>query len=377
MRKFSNNILTLGLTLIYLFTLTGLAGQMDHTNHHHAPDENKIAADHFKMGNMQIPNTDLINQDGETVKLQELIKGKVVAMNFIFTTCTTICPPMGANFVQLKNIMADHVDKDLVMISVSIDPKTDTPERLKVWSEKFQPGVGWTLLTGTRQSIDDLLKKLKVFTPLIDDHAPIIMIGKDGTDDWIRTNGLAKPEKLAEILNQKLNSSTAEVEDVNNSELNYFTDTKLLNQYGAEMRFYTDLLKGKTVIINPFFSECTGSCPAMHARMMGIQEHFGDRIGKDVHIISITVDEKNDQVDKLEAYAKRFNAKKGWYFLTGSKENLDIVRQKIGKSFETREQHDNIFLIGNTSTRLWKKANGLATVADLIPIVESVLNDKG
>ncbi|MBL4708471.1 MAG: SCO family protein, partial [Flavobacteriales bacterium] len=165
----------------------------------------------LKMGDMQIPTVELVNQDGEKVDLYKLVKGKVVAMNFVFTTCTTICPPMGVNFVKLMELMGDHVDKDLVMISVSIDPATDTPERLKSWSEKFKPGPGWNLLTGDKQTVDKLLKQLNIFTPLIEDHAPIILMGKEGEDNWIRTNGLGKPDQLAANLNKYFESEKVEL----------------------------------------------------------------------------------------------------------------------------------------------------------------------
>jgi len=161
-----------------------------------------LNAQRIEMDDIQISNTTFINQNGESIQLSKLIKGKVIAMNFIFTTCTTICPPMGANFGQLIKLMANHIDKDLVIISVSIDPTTDTPERLKTWSERFnQYGEGWTLLTGEKHKIDQLLKELNVFTPQIEDHAPILLIGREGKDNWIRVNGLSHPSEHAELIN--------------------------------------------------------------------------------------------------------------------------------------------------------------------------------
>ncbi|MFT5166368.1 MAG: protein SCO1/2 [Saprospiraceae bacterium] len=329
-----------------------------------------------KLGLVDIPELSLLNQDGETVQLSELIKGKVVAMNFIFTTCTTVCPPMGANFTQLKKLMGDHVDKDLVMISVSIDPAIDTPQRLKKWSEKFNPGSGWTLLTGKKNEVDKLLKTLKVYTPLKEDHAPVLIMGSQGEDNWIRTDGLADPTILAKALNNYLDKSAPSKSMLlDENDLNYFTNTVLVNQRGEGMRFYEDLLANKIVVINPFFSECTGSCPVMHSRMKDIQTHFGDRIGKDVILISITVDPENDQPELLSDYAKRFDAGAGWYFLSGNEENLEIVLKKLGKNVNTREEHDTIFLIGNINTKLWKKANGLSSSNEIIKVIDSVIND--
>jgi protein SCO1 len=157
----------------------------------------------------------------------------------------------------------------------------------------------------------------------------------------------------------------------------YFTDVVLVNQDGKEMRLYSDLIKGRTVIIIPFFTSCTGACPVMNQNLAKIQDWLGDRLGKDAYIISISVDPVTDTVSKLQEYARRFSARSGWYFLGGKKENVQVALKKLGNYVETREDHNNIMIIGNERTGLWKKAFSLASSESLIPIVESVLNDKG
>ena len=157
----------------------------------------------------------------------------------------------------------------------------------------------------------------------------------------------------------------------------YFGDTKLVDQNGKEVRFYTDLMKDKTVVIDVMFTACTGACPAMSGTFAKIQSHLGDRVGKDVNLISISVDPVNDTPARLKEYAGRFKAGPGWYFLTGSKENIDATLRKLGQYVENREGHQNLFLIGNDRTGLWKKAFGLAKPEEILPIVDSVVNDKG
>ena len=157
----------------------------------------------------------------------------------------------------------------------------------------------------------------------------------------------------------------------------YFTDVELLNQNGQKVRFYTDVLKGKTVVINAFFTTCTSVCPPMNRNMERIQEALGDRVGRDVFLVSITVDPEVDTPTRLKDYAKKFNAGPGWVFLTGKKENLDWALYKLGQYVETKEDHKTIFIIGNEPTGLWKKAFGMANVGELVQIVESVVNDKG
>ena len=162
-----------------------------------------------------------------------------------------------------------------------------------------------------------------------------------------------------------------------NNAQRYFTDTVLINQNGERMRFYTDLMKDKTVIIDTFFATCQASCLPMNRNLAQIQEGLGDRLGKDVNILSISVDPGVDTPALLKAYAKKLNAKPGWYFLTGDKESIEFILKKLGQFVDDKNDHLNIFLIGNNRTGLWKKAFGLAKSEELMKVVESVVNDPG
>jgi cytochrome oxidase Cu insertion factor (SCO1/SenC/PrrC family) len=157
----------------------------------------------------------------------------------------------------------------------------------------------------------------------------------------------------------------------------YFSDVELLDQDGKKVRFYSDVLKGKTVIVNAFFTSCTSVCPPMNRNMEKIQEVLGDRVGRDVFLVSLTVDPEVDTPTRLKEYAKKFHAGRGWIFLTGKKENLDWALYKLGQYVDKKDDHKTIFIIGNEPTGLWKKAFGMANVAELIQVVESVVNDKG
>jgi len=156
-----------------------------------------------EVAGLSIPDVEVVTQDGETVRFYSgLVEDRVVAMNFVFTTCTTICPPMGAIFGQLEKRLGDRVGRDVQLISVSVDPTTDTPERLSAWAARFGRTPGWTLVTGDKPTVDALLKSLQVFTPDFEDHAPIVLLGNDARDEWTRAYGLAPPERLAEILDE-------------------------------------------------------------------------------------------------------------------------------------------------------------------------------
>ena len=157
----------------------------------------------------------------------------------------------------------------------------------------------------------------------------------------------------------------------------YFSDVELLDQDGKKVRFYTDVLKGKTVVVNAFFTTCTSVCPPMNRSMEKIQEAFGDRVGKDVFLVSLTVDPATDTPARLKEYAAKFHARPGWMFLTGKKENLDWALYKLGQYVENRDDHKTVVIIGNEATGLWKKAFGMARVDELIQLVKQVADDKG
>jgi protein SCO1/2 len=155
----------------------------------------------------------------------------------------------------------------------------------------------------------------------------------------------------------------------------YFTDVVLVNQDSEKVRLYSDLLKGKVVIINAFFATCQGSCLPMSRNLEKVQEALGERMGKEVNIISISVDPIVDTPASLKQYATKLHAGPGWHFLTGDKNNVDFALYKLGQFVSNKEDHLNIFIIGNERTGLWKKAFGLARSDELIKVVESVLND--
>lgn len=156
----------------------------------------------------------------------------------------------------------------------------------------------------------------------------------------------------------------------------YFTDVVLVNQNGEKMRLYSDLLQGKVVIINSFFATCQGSCLPLNRNLEKVQQAMGDHIGKDVFIVSISVDPTVDTPASLKEYAKKLHARPGWYFLTGDKQNVELALTKLGQFVSDKQDHLNIFIIGNERTGLWKKAFGLAQSEELVKVVESVLNDQ-
>lgn len=181
--------------------LPALAQHDDHAAHRAMAASPAPAAAEQLPGGLTIPDVEVVTQDGETVRFyRDLIEGRVVAINFVFTTCTTICPPMGAIFGSLEKQLGERAGRDVHLISVSVDPTTDSPQRLAEWAAKFGRTPGWTLVTGDKATIVSLLKALQVFTPDFEDHAPIALLGNDARGTWTRASALAAPARIAEIL---------------------------------------------------------------------------------------------------------------------------------------------------------------------------------
>ncbi len=134
--------------------------------------------------------------------------------------------------------------------------------------------------------------------------------------------GQSREVPVAPPLKEAENSSTAQ---------KYFSDVVLVNQEGQPFRFYSDLLKGKVVVISSFMATCTSACPPKNRNLEKLQEAAGDRLGKDVFILSISVDPVIDTPERLKEYSKTYHAKPGWHFLSGKKENVDWALYKIGQ----------------------------------------------
>jgi cytochrome oxidase Cu insertion factor (SCO1/SenC/PrrC family) len=178
------------------------------------PASTEITNAHFSK--MNIPDVELLDQNGRKIHFySDLVKGQTVVINFIFTTCTTICPPLGATFARVQKELGDKVGRDVRFISISVDPATDTPERLKAWGAKFHAGDAWTFVTGNKPQVDELLNALGASFARREDHSPTVLIGNDTHGNWTRTYGLAHTSQLVQIINDaiqgKNTTTTAEV----------------------------------------------------------------------------------------------------------------------------------------------------------------------
>ena len=202
--------------------------------------------------------------------------------------------------------------KDFALISISVDPEFDRPDVFKAWGERYGVGAGWSMVTGPKVEVDHLLKKLGTFAADRENHQSQVLILDGATGRGLRTSGLAAPADLVKVLRgvRALRPGTGSRQALSERNADaaaqrYFSDTILVDQSGRRHCFHADLLRGKVVVINVFFSACNGSCVAMANTLAALQKKLGDRLERDVRLISISVDSRNDSPAVLSTYAQR------------------------------------------------------------------------
>ncbi|MDZ7857108.1 SCO family protein [Sphaerotilus sp.] len=139
----------------------------------------------------------------------------------------------------------------------------------------------------------------------------------------------------------------------------YFPNPVLTTQDGTRVRFYDDLIKGKTVAINTFFSVCTDVCPLSTAKMLELQRRLGDRVGRDVFFYSLSVDPEHDTPASMKDYAQRYGVGPGWLFLTGKPEDIQLISRRMGlgmlQAESPRDAHSTTLMVGHEPSGQWMK----------------------
>ena len=138
-------------------------------------------------GGNYFSNLPVVTQDGKTLRFyDDVIKGKVVVVSFIYTSCTDICPLTTARLALVADQLGDTLGRDVFFVSMTVDPETDTPARLKTYAEAFTSNPGWLFLTGKPEDIRAINSKFGNRSPLLAEHKMEIVLGNDATGDWQR-----------------------------------------------------------------------------------------------------------------------------------------------------------------------------------------------
>jgi protein SCO1/2 len=135
------------------------------------------------------PEVTLLSQDRVELRLRELLEvDGPVLVNFIFTTCTTICPILSAGFSNLQGMLGEEASR-VQLVSISIDPEHDTPEVLKQYQRRYRGKAGWEFLTGSRADIDKVMRAFDTFVPDKMSHRPVQLLRSSRDGRWVRIDG--------------------------------------------------------------------------------------------------------------------------------------------------------------------------------------------
>jgi protein SCO1 len=162
-----------------------------HDHHHAAPAAPPSAA---KVVLRDVP---LLDASGKRVRLaQDVIGERIAVVNFIYTACTTVCPVSSATFQQLQKRLAAAAGKEVVLISVSVDPLRDTPQRLREYAGRYDAGERWVWLTGAKSDVDSVLKGFGAYAARFEDHPAMVLIGDARGGPWTRFFGFPSVDEL-------------------------------------------------------------------------------------------------------------------------------------------------------------------------------------
>jgi protein SCO1/2 len=183
-----------GATLFHLvvgmtFCLAARAHDPAH-QHHAAPAAAPSAA------KVVLPDVPLLDATGKRVRLaHDVIGERIAVVNFVYTTCTTVCPVSSATFQQLQKRLATALGNEVVLVSVTVDPLRDTPERLREYAGRHQAREGWIWLTGAKPDVDRVLKGFGAYSARFQDHPAMVLVG-DASGGWSRFFGFPSVEQL-------------------------------------------------------------------------------------------------------------------------------------------------------------------------------------
>jgi cytochrome oxidase Cu insertion factor (SCO1/SenC/PrrC family) len=145
---------------------------------------------------------EVIDQNGKKLRFySDVLKGRVVLINFIFTNCPDACPMVTHKLMQVRSMLVPAIKDDVWFISVSVDPERDTPEAMKEFAEK--QGVDesrWLFLTGDKKNLEFIVKRLGQYTQEVEAHSTLMLAGNDRTGHWTRGMPMVPPEGVAQQL---------------------------------------------------------------------------------------------------------------------------------------------------------------------------------
>jgi protein SCO1/2 len=199
--------LAASLVLAAILVVPGLGESLAHDGTDHGaqrPEPTQSSQPSEATNNeVDLVEVTLVDWDGKPIEFQsEAVGDRIVAIDFVYTTCSTICPVVSSVFAQVQDELGDRMGRDVWLMSISIDPTRDTPERLRDYADKFGAGPGWIWLTGPKSAVDRVLIGLDAFNADIVDHPSVVLIGDGRSGDWTRHFGFPSPDDIIARLDE-------------------------------------------------------------------------------------------------------------------------------------------------------------------------------
>lgn len=170
--------------------------------------------------------------------------------------------------------------------------------------------------------------------------------------------------------NQTATASLVEL-NIANSKIR-FPDLELRDHEGRKVRFYSDLIKDKVVVLSFFYTNCTFTCTMQGKTFARLQTLLGDRLGKSVFLITVSTDPAKDRPAELKTWSKRYNVQPGWTVVTGEEREMSKLLIPFTGSPAGAEMHLPVTFIGNDKTGTWTSADGVFSADELLKVVDSL-----
>ena len=190
--------------------LGGIEAPAAHDAHHHAaPAEAKPKAARVTLHDLQLADV-----DGQTIRFKsEAVGNRIVVVGFIYTSCTTICPVTSAVFADVQQrlikTLGERFGHEVKLITLTVDPATDTSERLKAYAANFGSPAGWLWLTGEKPQVDRVLTGLGAYAADFTRHSGAVLVGDARSGDWMRFYGIPNPSDIVNRVDQLLAARSA------------------------------------------------------------------------------------------------------------------------------------------------------------------------
>jgi protein SCO1/2 len=167
-----------------------------HAAHRAQMSQQQDGAYRRTVASYPVPAIALTDMHGHKVSLdQELHRDSPVMLNFIFTSCGTICPVMTVTFARAQELLNAGQDK-VTMISISVDPEYDTPQRLREYAQRFKAGANWSFLTGSLAQVVAAQQVFQTYAGNKMNHAAATFLRARPDTPWVRLDGFASATDL-------------------------------------------------------------------------------------------------------------------------------------------------------------------------------------